>query len=341
MNNDILVEELHGHGAVWTPKDESVPLMREIAMDTMPFDWTLGFHVPDARTKNQFTSSSCGGQAASYKMEALFGGEKSAKFVYAPIAAPGGGSTEPAISGLLQHVGDSDESLCPSISNGTATESFMTRKGDISPLAYSDALKSIVGARIYVQRSLDSIGQAVRDHQGIIIGVYGENNGTWLSKFPKPPTDTPNSTMWAHFLFVAGVEMIDGIKYMKVHNSWGDSVGEGGYQYLDASYIPYIWTSFTYADTSIQPHFSHHFTTTMKVGDRGGEVLALQQALKVDGEFPSTQVCTGYFGIVSREAVNSFQLKYKQDILIPQGLSSPTGRVGGYTLAKLNSLFNR
>lgn len=339
MNN--LVENQFGHGGIWTPKDESVPLMKEVAMDTAPFDWNVGFSVPDTYTKDQGSSSSCGGQAASYKMGAVFQGQKSAKFVYAPIAAPGGGSTEPSISNLLQHVGDCEESICPSTQPGFITEAFMTRKGDISQLAYSDALKSIVGARVYVQRSLDSIAQAVRDHQGIIIGIYGENNGTWLSKFPKPPKEAPNGTMWAHFLFVAGVEMIDGVKYMKVHNSWGDSVGEKGYQYLDATYIPYIWTSFTYVDTAIQPTFSHHFTTAMGLGDSGPEVVALQQALKVDGEFPSTQSCTGYYGAITKKAVDAFQVKYFDDILLPARSSGPTGRVGQFTLAKLNSLFNR
>lgn len=334
-----LVENQHGHGAIWTPKDESVPLMKEVAMDTAPFDWNVGFNVPEALTKDQGSSSSCGGQAASYKMEAIFGSEKSAKFVYAPIAAPGGGLTEPAISNFLQHAGDCHEVLCPSDGPGLVTEAFMTRKGDITQLAYADASQSTVGARVYVQRSLDSIAQAVRDHNGIIIGIYGVNNGTWRSAFPQPPVTSPDGTMWAHFLFVAGAKTIEGIRYLKVHNSWGQ-VGEEGYQYLDVRYIPYIWTSFTYVDTAIQPTFSHHFTTQMGVGDRGDEVGALQQALKVDGEFPSTQAITKYFGPVTEKAVKAFQVKYASDILVPAGLSSPTGRVGQFTLAKLNSLFN-
>jgi hypothetical protein len=217
----------------------------------------------------------------------------------------------------------------------------MDRKSDITPEAYANALKSTVGARTYVQRSLDSIGQAVRDHGRVHIGIYGENNGTWLAAFPTAPTEAPNGTMWCHFLIVVGVMMIKGTKYMKVKNSWGDDTGENGYQYLDASYMPYLWTAFTYADTNIQPAFTHHFSIQMQVGDKGPEVLALQQALKVDGEFPSIQVCTGYFGSQTLQAVKNFQEKYASEILTPAGLSSPTGRIGQYGLAKLNSLFNR
>lgn len=335
-----LTENNFGTGSVWTPKDESVSILRDVAMDTMPFDWNIGFEVDELKTKNQGTSGSCGGQAGSYKMEASFGEEKSAKFLYAPIAYPGGGSTEPDISNRLMNVGICDESFCVSYKNNKPpTEAFMASKGDITAKAIDNATAK-AGKRVYVQRNIDAIAQAVRDHKGIIIGIYGTNNGTWLSKFPKPPATLPDDTMWRHFLFVGKAKMIDGTKYIGVKNSWGD-IGEDGWQYIDASYMAYIWTSFSYIETDIQTSFSHKFTTQLKIGNSGEEVVALQQALKVDGEFPSTQVCTGYFGTVTQKAVKNFQIKYAKDILIPAGVTSPTGIVGMYTLAKLNQLFNQ
>lgn len=347
-----LAESKYGHGAIWMPKDEARPLLKEVAMDSAPFDWNIGFDIENKigkiKIKDQGTSGSCGGQATSYGAEITQAlntkiyTPKSAKFIYAPVAVPGGGSSEPALSGLLQHVGSADENLCISYQGQNApSEAFMERKQDITQGAYKNGLQTLLGDPIYVQRNPDSIAQAIRDHGFVIIGLYGENNGTWLSKFPKPPVEAPNGTMWAHFVCISKAVRIDGTKYIGFSNSWGTSTGENGWQYLDASYMAYLWTAFTYADRSIQPAFSHHFTVQMSLGDTGPEVTALQQALKVDGEFPSTQICTGYFGSVTQKAVNAFQTKYASDILVPAGVHAPTGRVGAFTLAKLNSLFNR
>lgn len=333
-------------GAIWTPKDESVPLFKNIARDTAPFDWTVGYDIEDEvgkiPSKDQGKSGSCGGQALSYlvgcksdKYE-----EKSAKFIYAPIAYPGGGSIEPDLSKRVIEVGDSDEPLCVSYIKGKPpTEAFMATV-DITDEAIENAIESIVGDRTYVSRNLDSLAQAIRDNKGLVIGLCGENNGTWRSSFPEAPTTPMDNTKWYHWLFVGKAKLIEGKKFIGVKNSWGNRIGDEGWQWIDVSHLPFIFTSFTYTDASLKPHFSHSFKVEMRVGDKGPEIKALQEALKLENCFPSTQLCTGNFGTITLQAVKAFQLKYASDILVPAGLTEPSGKVLKYTLAKLNQLYN-
>ena len=48
------------------------------------------------------------------------------------------------------------------------------------------------------QISIDNVALALRDNKGVVIGVSGENNGTWLTAFPTPP----KTAEWGHWLFV-------------------------------------------------------------------------------------------------------------------------------------------
>jgi peptidoglycan hydrolase-like protein with peptidoglycan-binding domain len=76
--------------------------------------------------------------------------------------------------------------------------------------------------------------------------------------------------------------------------------------------------------------FHYTFTAQLDLNATGAEVIALQNALKTDGEFPLTIQSTGFFGTITQTAVKAFQTKY--------GIEA-VGRVGPETLQKLNSLF--
>ena len=75
--------------------------------------------------------------------------------------------------------------------------------------------------------------------------------------------------------------------------------------------------------------FHYTFTQQLDLNATGPEVVALQDALKTNGDFPLSVKSTGFFGTVTETAVKAFQAKY----------GIPTvGRVGPITIAKLNSL---
>ncbi len=83
------------------------------------------------------------------------------------------------------------------------------------------------------------------------------------------------------------------------------------------------------------------FTENLKRDDQGEEVRQLQDCLiqlteeKYENLFPTKEI-TGYFDEETEEAVNEFQLIFREDILDPHGFSGPTGMVASSTQEKLN-----
>ena len=68
------------------------------------------------------------------------------------------------------------------------------------------------------------------------------------------------------------------------------------------------------------------------------EVTRLQEFLANDPEVYPRGLVTGYFGLLTHNAVIAFQNKYAPDILHPLGLRSGTGYVGASTIKKINEL---
>ncbi len=89
------------------------------------------------------------------------------------------------------------------------------------------------------------------------------------------------------------------------------------------------------------------FFRNLKQGDRGEDVRALQKILNED---PVTLISTtgpgsygqetDYFGAKTYDAVVRFQQKYRQNVLIPAGLTAPTGFVGPLTRNFLATMGN-
>jgi peptidoglycan hydrolase-like protein with peptidoglycan-binding domain len=87
------------------------------------------------------------------------------------------------------------------------------------------------------------------------------------------------------------------------------------------------------------------FPRTLQIGMAGDDVRALQVVLNSDA---STRIAdsgpgsrgyeTNYFGPATKRAVVKFQEKYKEEVLLPVGLSQGTGFFGEKTRAKANAL---
>ena len=77
------------------------------------------------------------------------------------------------------------------------------------------------------------------------------------------------------------------------------------------------------------------------LGMQNNQVRYLQEFLKTQGEsiYPEGLV-TGYFGILTKNAVIRFQNKYADEVLYPLDLFSGTGFVGLSTRNKINQLIN-
>lgn len=348
--NTPLVESQHGHGGLGHFVKPTDWRYENLAPgDSAPFDWEKGFDIEEKLAtalgipgfklpvEDQGQSSSCGGQAAEKYAEVLDAlikkkhTNKSAKFIYAQVFQPGGGSFGGDLMSLIKNQGVSREDVCASYIDGRPpTEQFMEQVNDIT----EDARKDAKGARssnyaFIFDVSIDTLAQAVRDNNGIIIGIDGENNGTWLSAMPVAPQETK----WRHWLYVGKAKLVDGKKCLVALNSWGYSVGIYGWQYITEDYI--LSGHVPLGMTMIFGVNRYSFKKDLHYGMTDADVLFLQRHLNKD---PDTQVAqTGvgspgnesyYFGSLTKAAVIRYQKKW--------GITPAIGYVGPITRGVLN-----
>ena len=219
----------------------------DIGKAVEPFDWEkgydieedLGFKIP---IKDQGSSLSCGGQAFAYYAEVLeflltdTFEERSAKFLYSQCYCPGGGSRGRDLCKILKSQGAAREAFCPS---------YYQDGSPLSELDYQDTstINNIVrndagGAKaldyaFLNQLTIDHVAQAIKANRGAVIGVSGENNGTWYSEFPKPPT----TKEWGHWTVGFKAKLRNGKKMIGFPNSWGLKCGKDGWQWIGEDYF--------------------------------------------------------------------------------------------------------
>ena len=337
----------YGTGAIKQLPDSSIVNKETIAGDSQPFDWNIGYDIRDTLfhkcginqipVKDQGQSSSCGGQATSYLMGVLDALndkiyiEKSARFIYAPVHVQGGGSSESALMSRILNIGSASEQLvCSYEANLLPSEEFMEKTDDIGSNDLQNALSAKGMIPVYLDPTdIDKLAQAIRDNGGFVMGVHGQNDGTWLSAYPKVPTTSVNKC-WAHWLYFFSAKLINGKKYLGFINSWGQ-IGENntGVQWIPEEYLAkYTWGAWTTILVN-PPKVTYTFNNTLSLGTSSVDVQKLQIVLKNLGFFPQAQAITNYFGSISCNAVKEFQKANNLPI---------TGVCGNLTRQQLNKL---
>lgn len=336
------MENKHYTGAIIdTPDIRDYKFGEEIGHASLPFDWDKGFDIEEKtgrkiEYKDQAQTSSCGGFAWSYYgqvLDNLIDNEfqvKSPKFIYAHTHVTGGGSAGRTNCELVRNKGWGNEVDCPLPI--PLTEESVTNLSDITPEAFKNALKDRALSYAYIPLDVDTIAQAIRDNNGCIFGITGQNNGTWRSAFPKIPTKLDHTT-WNHWVYVGKCKIIKGKKYFGFINSWGD-VGDNGWQWISEDYINFtyqgrsaIFGTWTLVAKKDDPEIIvKPITKLLKFRMNDPQVKILQKILKDKGFFPGSVSCTEYFGNITLISVKKFQKHVKL---------SEDGIVGPKTLEKL------
>lgn len=191
-----------------------------------------------------------------------------------------------------------------------------------------------VGGYVYVDKNdFEGIAKAVEDNKHCVITV-GSNYNEW-SSIPQ----VQGEVKWGHAICVIDYVLYQGKKYLVIEDSWGSNIGQfDDRRLLSEEFIKARCTGAMYLLPYVPSTPIHHvFTQTLKKGDNNNEVLMLQNKLKELGFFPNMSTTT-YFGTITENAVKKFQLAYKNEILVPAGLTQPTGVFGKFTLTQLNKL---
>lgn len=232
-------------GAVKDLKDErdyiyealgTKPLTEEEWKAGYSIEKEIGYTIP---VKNQYQSYSCVGQAYAYYLAVLKSitneteyKEISAKSIYSIISIGhsqgaylrDGAKTTKELGALWE------KALKSYRDNGTTDETLMIDKS-----WFNEEVKEIMAllkTKDYFNITtftIDGFAKAIRDGKGMVAGVEGTNNGTWMSREPKPPVD---SIQWGHAIYFIGYGIDEKGKYIEILNSWGEACGIKGKQKL-------------------------------------------------------------------------------------------------------------
>lgn len=141
---------------------------------------------------------------------------------------------------------------------------------------------------------------------------------------------------------VAAVDwtLYKGKKALIIEDSWGKDTAINGRRiitedfFVKRNWFAAYFMNFAFEEQSTpKPH--HTFLVDLSFGNTSSEVVVLQDILKYEGLFPTNVESTGYYGAVTQQSVEKFQVKYG----IAQAGNPGFGRCGPVTRAKLTELY--
>ena len=181
--------------------------------------------------------------------------------------------------------------------------------------------------------SPESIKRAIYIYGAILLGFRGSNGG-WRSIIIRKPEITEEQ--WGHAIAGEGFEVdyIDGL------NQWGEKYHDKGRLKIPSDYEPVeAWAVLTDLPNNWKELIpnkedkpKYQFVYDLMFGQTNQQVVALQNCLKYEGCMSKDTPSTGYFGIITLNAVKLFQGRYN--------ITPVKGYVGIKTRTKLNQLFN-
>jgi hypothetical protein len=178
--------------------------------------------------------------------------------------------------------------------------------------------------------------------KGVMLWFYFDIN-EW-NKVPKiinPNLDKSALKTCRHSLTGVDFTLYEGKKSIIIEDSWGFWSGFSGQRVInedffkERNFFAAYPMNFVFEEATITKP-KHYFLIDLQFSQTSDEIKMLQDILKYEGLFPTNADSTGYYGSVTKKAVQNFQLKYG----IVKETDAGYGRVGPKTRAKLNVLYN-
>ena len=197
-------------------------------------------------------------------------------------------------------------------------------------------------------KNIDTVASIIqRTQKGVMVWFYFQYDewdqrphvvNTALDMYA--PTTVRHSITGVDYTLLPG-----GKRAIIIEDSWGPNTGIGGQRIIDEDffkarnwYTSYL-LNFRFEEQA-QPKPRHTFNIDLEFSAiiiYNPEVIALQDCLKYEGLFPNNVISTGYFGAVTKKAVQEFQVKHWIVAIDGPGY----GRVGPKTRAKLNEIYGK
>ena len=194
------------------------------------------------------------------------------------------------------------------------------------------------------QKDIDAVASTIQaTGKGVMLFFYFKiEEWTEHPKVLFPNLDLNASDTLRHAVCAVDYTLVNGKKCLIIEDSWGSSFGLAGQRVIDEDffkarnwYAGYL-VNFVFDGNIIKP--KHTFLTDLEFNkpNPANEVKALQDCLKYEKLFPTNTDSTGFFGAITKKAVQDFQVRYN----IANALNPSFGRVGPKTRAKLNEIFS-
>ena len=169
--------------------------------------------------------------------------------------------------------------------------------------------------------TMEQIKAAIYEH-GAVLLLLRVGEEWWTPSWNAAdilPLKPPQNVVSGHFVVAYGYNQ-DSIFF---RNEWSSDWGANGNGYFKANYLPFVTEMGTAVDTS-----GGRFQKDLRYGMANLDVYSLQKWLVANGFAVFTP--TGFYGLMTKAAVQLFQKKYG----IPQ-----TGYFGPISRGKLNLLY--
>lgn len=200
-------------------------------------------------------------------------------------------------------------------------------------------------------RNIDLIASIIQETGKAVMVWFYFNYSEWtdVPSIKDPNLQLNASDTCRHSVAAVDFTLHNGKKALVIDDSWGPSAGNGAGQriitedffkvrnFFAGHFMNFKFEGEGEPTDVLKPKYTFgrdlEFSATFK---QDADVVALQDCLKWLGLFPANTDSTGYYGAVTRTAVQTFQI---QNGIAKKG-DSGFGRVGPKTRQKLNELFS-
>ncbi len=182
---------------------------------------------------------------------------------------------------------------------------------------YKDDVGKVFKIANYISdpvKDIETIASIIQEtKKGVMVWYYFKHAEWTDTPVVKYPTlDINASTTSRHSVTAVDFTLVDGKKCLIIEDSWGPNYGKGGQRIITEDFhSARNWfcahpMTFSFEQTPV-PEPTEKLTKLLKFGMTDPEVLILQNILKTKGVFPTNISSTGYFGSITKKAVEKFQ----------------------------------